>query len=55
MLGDRLNAAVIEATEQTKQLREVVDTLGAGSLGLRAAGGILVLVVSALWVASEWL
>jgi len=54
-LGDRLNAAVTETTEQTKQLREVVDTLGAGSLGLRAVGGILVLIGSALWVASEWL
>ncbi len=54
-LGDRLNAAVGEAIEQTKRLREVVDQLGVGSVGLRALGGVLVLVGSALWVVSEWL
>jgi hypothetical protein len=54
-LGDRLNAAVGEAIGQTKRLREVVDQLGVGSVGLRALGGVLVLVGSALWVASEWL
>ena len=54
-LGDRLTAAVGEAMEQTKRLSEIVDRLGAGSLGLRAAGGILVLIGSALWVLSEWL
>jgi hypothetical protein len=54
-LGDRLNAAVGEAIEQTKRLREIVDQLGVGSIGLRALGGVLVLVGSALWVVSEWL
>jgi hypothetical protein len=54
-LGDRLAAAVGKALEETKRLREVVDQLGAGSLGLRAVGGVLVLVGSAMWVASEWL
>jgi regulator of extracellular matrix RemA (YlzA/DUF370 family) len=54
-LGDRLNSAVGEAIEQTKRLREVVDQLGVGSVGLRALGGVLVLVGSALWIVSEWL
>lgn len=47
-LGDRLNAALGEAMEQTQRLHETVDQLGAGSLGLRALGGVLVLIGSAL-------
>ena len=54
-LGDRLDAAAGDASEQIARLREVVDQLGVGSIRLRTLGGALVLVGSALWVWSEWL
>jgi hypothetical protein len=54
-LGDRLQVAVQGAREQMEGLREVVDQVSAGSLGLRAVGAALVLAGSALWVLSEWL
>jgi hypothetical protein len=54
-LGDQLDAAAGDAREQIARLREVVDQLGVGSIGLRALGGALVLFGSAMWVWSEWL